>query len=150
MSIFDPQAFMNEELPETPETDYPRVPAGTYRATITKYDVRQHAGEDKKGNPYEIYFLELLWSFDDPGVVQEHGVEYVKQSIKLNVVMGDDGGFKLEKGLGKNVPLGQLQTALGMVGKGTSFHDFMGKSGDIQVTVDAKGFNQVKAVHAAD
>lgn len=121
MTVFDPEAFLNETIEGANDTQYQTVPAGEYTGMIEKIDMPQ-GRTTKDGNP--IYPLDIMWVLLDEDLKASLGRDkiIVRQSVFLDIT--EAGG--LDMGKGKNVPLGKLREALGLNSSGFSLRQLSG------------------------
>lgn len=123
--MFNASTFLNQSVTGPLSTKIPVVPAGDYRAKISKLEPQ--AGTDKIGP-----LLRVVWELVDTGELAAIDRERatVRQDIFLDM---DDSQENLDAGEGKNVGLGRLFEALGMNDGGAAIGNLMGQVAYIKV-----------------
>lgn len=114
MSVFDPEAFMNETTEEANDTTIVPIPAGTYQAQIEKIEPRSVTVKDE-----ERAILSVTYSILDDGVKAELGRD--KVTIRQDIWLDTTPEGRLDFSKGKNVGLGKLRAACGLNEAGKAF-----------------------------
>lgn len=112
ISSFDADAFLNTGVEGANSTKTIPVPEGDYRAVIEDVKSRAFSGEDGP-----MVFCDVLWKIDDPDHtvrdITKREKNIVRQGVRIDVVMGKDGSFRMDMTEGTNAGLGRLRAAIG-------------------------------------
>ena len=102
-SVFDENAFMNNETSEQGSTVATPIPEGEYMAVIK--DIKPRSVKDNR------LILDVIWAIDDPEVTKATGIPFptCRQSVWLDTT--ETGGLDMSKG--KNITLNRLREAVG-------------------------------------
>lgn len=138
---FNPQEFMNASVEGANDTHYVPIPEGEYPAVI---DALSEPAFTDKGNIY----IHVTWSIDSEPLRKQMDRE--KVTIRQTIWLDLDKEGKLDRGKGKNVPLGRLREAVGMNGATFKFPSLVGLVARIKVSQrldkdSGEIFNDVKA-----
>lgn len=106
MSVFNPDAFMNEQAAGALSTSFEPIPDGEYKAMIGSDENAVKARTTSTGRAV----LDVTWELFDPELAAKLGRDKltVRQSVFLDIT--PQGG--LDRGKGKNVQLGRIRDAL--------------------------------------
>ncbi len=144
-STFDPDLFQNISQEAEFSTEYVPIPEGEYPGTIMKVEARQFTDTDT-GKVSTV--MGITWKVSADGAEDADG-KLVDQGVFLEL---DEAG-QLEKGKGKNVPLGRLLEAINLNGKPWSPASLVGNIATINVEQypgkdkhEGRIFNRVKKV----
>lgn len=130
-SVFDPESFLDTEVPEelsteiTPVPEYDAVPGMVKPGSLT---VRQHYNAEKD---HTSTILNLDWVVDDQEARDVTGrpEPTVRQTIFLD--LDANGSISTEKG--KNVALGRVYEAVGLNGKKPTLRMLEGRAAKLRI-----------------
>lgn len=108
--LFDPVAFMNEQLEENATVTVP-LPEGEVLAQVTKIDIK--TGE-KNGNEWAR--LDALLEITDPTYLGDYPAKDGKVTRNFGIMLDLEGGA-IATGPNRNVRLGKFREACGVNGK---------------------------------
>ena len=143
---FDPEEFMQTSITGANDTHYVPIPEGDYVALVDQVMPPRVTDEGR-------VYMHIVWNIDSDNLRKSMDRDKVttRQTLWLDI---DESGH-LDRGKGKNVPLGRVREALGLNTADSEFKPPMmvGRPAQIRVTQrldkDTKEiFNDVKAVTA--
>lgn len=132
MSLFDTDNFLSSSAGGTLSTKRELIPIGTYSDCSIK-DLKMGHGTigqgERAGDPWAR--LSVVWEIHDTELKDkmDRSVVTIIQGIMLDVT--PDGELDVSKG--KNIRLGRLKHALKLNDGESSWQDFLGKRGVLQV-----------------
>ncbi len=111
MTVFDPQAFVNQEMKGAIDTTITPVPQGEFTGQITRPPKFRQI-DTKDG---ERVVMDVTWGIDNAEVKKKTGIDnpIARQSVFCDVITDDEGRITgLDTAKGKNRQLGLLREAV--------------------------------------
>lgn len=145
--MFNPDAFLDQQIQGANDTQLLPIPVGEYVAVISKIDARPWTS--KKDPSKSGIALDVTWDIDDPAVKQL--LERDRVTVKQGVMLDLTESGSLDLGKGKNVPLGKLREAVNLNNPGAPFRFSMleGQMAKIRIEHRIDGemiYSEVRAV----
>lgn len=131
-STFDPDSFLDATLPGANSTKRELIPAGVYRASVGKLEVKNGVVQKDGpnfGKPWVA--LNIQWWVEDQPINSQ--LDQTKITVFDSVFLELDDNGRPAMGKGKNVQLGRLREALGLNEGPVQFRAFEGRPATINV-----------------
>lgn len=103
MSVFNPEAFLQQTITDSMETRFTPIPEGEYLASIDDLKMRLI---EKTGS----VILDITWAILDDNLKATLGLE--KPSVRQSVFLDLDSNGRLAVGQNKNITLGRVRDAV--------------------------------------
>jgi hypothetical protein len=152
MSIFDPDAFLDQEVSGANATHI--IPCPEYdevSATIKPGTIKVQQ-KDRKDGDGKVTFCNLQWIINDPVAQETTGRDEVIVRQTLFIDLTDDGA--IASGDSDNVQLGKLREATGLNDGAFSFRMLEGQSAMVKVAhgdpqPNGETYAEIRGVKAA-
>lgn len=115
---FDPNAFMTQTIDQPLEDEFKLCPEGEFRAMIDDFDSSyieqidfEYKTGQRAGQPGSMTKFNCPFVIDDEGARQ--ALNRDKVVVSKQIILDLDASGNLDFGVNKNVPLGQIRTAVG-------------------------------------